>query len=316
MQHLASVVCTGPNAKAKRDNIPIEVQVRDFLPPVPVSVTQISEDEPRGCFSGRSRGTVEVTMNLYDRIHASTATEPGRPLGVKVQLHNFRASGGRLSKVVMRLRLGLNLFIATTPFCVPNTNRNMITIATDRARALDPNVEHVTHGETEQLMWCVHVRWGNVPDFGRLHRHRHRMGIMFLQSAILSCYCRILTLPRYSALTSRMTELKTVPAQSHFSAITTPYYMRMLTLQLEVMYGDRPMFVTAEPIPYEGMYQPLPEDDEAGQQIFRDLMTARDERVSERTEQGETVLAALRDRRSEQSTASENTRPRVLVSSL
>lgn len=31
----------------------------------------------------------------------------------------------------------------------------MITITSERAHALDPSVQHVTHGETEELMWCV-----------------------------------------------------------------------------------------------------------------------------------------------------------------
>jgi hypothetical protein len=47
VRHLANVECTGPNARAIRDQIPIAVEIRDFLPPVPRWVAQIlDQDEP------------------------------------------------------------------------------------------------------------------------------------------------------------------------------------------------------------------------------------------------------------------------------
>lgn len=157
MHHLAFVECAGPNAKAKRHRIPIEVEVRDFLPPVPVSIACVQEDQPSCLQGGRSRGAVEVEMRLFDRVHANSATSLGRRFGVNVQLHDFLARGGRLNKVHLRLRLAL-LIVVATPFCLPNA-KHTYTMALDCVRALDPSVEHVTRAGTEQLTWYVHLVW-------------------------------------------------------------------------------------------------------------------------------------------------------------
>jgi hypothetical protein len=165
VHHLAFVDCAGPNAKAKRHRIPIEVEVRDFLPPAPVSIASTQEDQPT-CFSGgSSRGTVEVEMGLFDRVHANSATPLGRHFGVNVQLHNFRARGGRLNKVRMRLRLAL-LVVVATPFCLPNA-KHTYTVVSNCVRASDPSVEHVTRAGTDNLTLCVRV-CGRGPTYKRL----------------------------------------------------------------------------------------------------------------------------------------------------
>lgn len=98
--------------------------------------------------------------------------------------------------------------------------------------------------------------------------------------------------------------------QSRLSAIMTPEYFRLLTLQLEVMYGSRTMLALVKPLPYEGIYQPLPEDDEVGQEMLQHLLAERGERLLDQSpEQGPVLRAQAR------SAASENT-PLVSSSSV
>lgn len=104
----------------------------------------------------------------------------------------------------------------------------------------------------------------------------------------------------------------TVPARPHFSTIVASDYMRTLTVQLEVMYGARKMLEVTESIPYTGIYQSLPEDDEAGQEKLQDLLAARDRSLPERsqrwTEQGKNMLAALRARLPQETRASDSSK--------
>jgi hypothetical protein len=94
----------------------------------------------------------------------------------------------------------------------------------------------------------------------------------------------------------------TAPArQPYYSTIMSSEYTRTLAVQLQVMYGDRTMFDFVKYIPHMGIYQPLPEDDEVGQQKLQHLLATRDasllsEQSERQTEQGNTMLAALRAR--------------------
>ena len=263
------------------------------MPPEVMCVADVTEDQP-GCFcGGRGRGTIETTVGLFDRAHANSDSPLGRRFAMSVQLRGFRARGGRLNKVHMRLSLVV-LIVVPTPFCLPNA-KHTYTVASSRVCALDPTVDHATNGETEELLWYVLARtegWrlgscGGAPCAEN--------GSCFDMACHSKC-CVTLTFARFlcaGGFIPRMTDLA-VPVQANLSTIMTPGYVRCLSLRIEVKYGRRAMVSMVRPISYMGLYQPLPEDDEAGQEMRRHLLEERERTLSQAAEDGDAALAAVR----------------------